>query len=46
VTGVFQGVLLFYLLAADLFIHFRLRWSPAQPVAGPKAAALAGSDAT
>ena len=26
VTGVFQGMLLFYLLAADLFIHFRLRW--------------------
>lgn len=45
VTGVFQGVLLFYLLAADLFIHFRLRWSPAQPAAAPKAAALAGSDA-
>ena len=30
VTGVFQGVLLFYLLAADLFINFRLR-----PVAVP-----------
>jgi simple sugar transport system permease protein len=26
VTGVFQGMLLFYLLAADLFIRFRLRW--------------------
>ena len=26
VTGVFQGILLFYLLAADLFINFRLRW--------------------
>ena len=25
ITGVFQGVLLFYLLAADLFINFRLR---------------------
>lgn len=25
VTGVFQGVLLFYLLAADLFINFRVR---------------------
>ena len=25
VTGVFQGVLLFYLLAADLFINFRIR---------------------
>jgi len=28
VTGVFQGMLLFYLLAADLFIRFRLRWTP------------------
>ena len=27
VTGLFQGMLLFYLLAADLFIHFRLRWT-------------------
>lgn len=26
VTGVFQGILLFYLLAADLFINFRVRW--------------------
>ena len=25
VTGVFQGILLFYLLAADLFINFRIR---------------------
>lgn len=25
VTGVFQGVLLFYLLAADLFVNFRIR---------------------
>ncbi len=38
VTGVFQGVLLFYLLAADLFINFRIRTvrsgagaSPASP---------------
>src|SRR3954451_6555909 len=28
VTGLFQGVLLFYLLAADLFINFRLRRGP------------------
>lgn len=27
ITGVFQGVLLFYLLAADLFINFRLKVS-------------------
>ena len=26
VTGLFQGLLLFYLLAADLFVNFRLRW--------------------
>ncbi|MFP5391057.1 MAG: ABC transporter permease [Gammaproteobacteria bacterium] len=26
ITGLFQGLLLFYLLAADLFIHYRLRW--------------------
>ncbi|RFA28416.1 sugar ABC transporter permease [Alkalilimnicola ehrlichii] len=25
ITGLFQGLLLFYLLAADLFIHFRLK---------------------
>ncbi|HEV7631658.1 MAG TPA: ABC transporter permease [Steroidobacteraceae bacterium] len=28
VTGLFQGTLLFYLLAADLFVGFRLRWQP------------------
>jgi general nucleoside transport system permease protein len=28
VTGLFQGLLLFYLLAADLFVGFRLRRSP------------------
>jgi simple sugar transport system permease protein len=26
ITGLFQGLLLFYLLAADLFITFRLRY--------------------
>jgi simple sugar transport system permease protein len=31
VTGLFQGLLLFYLLAADLFVGFRLRRTP-----GPK----------
>ena len=25
VTGVFQGMLLFYLLAADVFVKFRIR---------------------
>ncbi|WP_366943419.1 ABC transporter permease [Nevskia sp.] len=33
ITGLFQGSLLFYLLAADLFIDFRLR-RIARPVAG------------
>ena len=33
VTGVFQGILLFYLLAADLFINFRLRWKRPRAVA-------------
>jgi len=28
VTGLFQGTLLFYLLAADLFVGFRLRFKP------------------
>jgi simple sugar transport system permease protein len=30
-TGVFQGLLLFSLLACDTLIHFRLRWAPARP---------------
>jgi simple sugar transport system permease protein len=29
-TGVFQGLLLFTLLACDTLIHYRLRWKPAQ----------------
>jgi len=29
VTGLFQGLLLFYLLAADLFVDFRVRRAPA-----------------
>ncbi|MDZ7839353.1 MAG: ABC transporter permease [Gammaproteobacteria bacterium] len=37
VTGVFQGILLFYLLAADLFINFRVRRNT--PVPGPAAEA-------
>jgi simple sugar transport system permease protein len=28
VTGIFQGLLLFYLLGADVFTRYRLRWSP------------------
>ncbi|MGI9301963.1 MAG: ABC transporter permease [Gammaproteobacteria bacterium] len=35
ITGVFQGVLLFYLLAADLFINFRVRGTKAATPALP-----------
>ncbi len=31
-TGVFQGLLLFSLLACDTLIHYRVRWSPARAV--------------
>jgi ABC-type uncharacterized transport system permease subunit len=31
-TGVFQGVLLFSLLASDTLINYRVRWHAAQPV--------------
>jgi simple sugar transport system permease protein len=44
VTGLFQGTLLFYLLAADLFVVFRLRLArPPVPAAEPRAAAEAVS---
>jgi simple sugar transport system permease protein len=40
-TGVFQGMLLFALLACDTLIHYRLRWKAApSPKAAPQAAAL------
>lgn len=39
-TGVFQGLLLFTLLACDTLIHYRVRWKAAHPHA-PKAAAVA-----
>jgi simple sugar transport system permease protein len=42
VTGVFQGMLLFYLLGADLFIRFRLRWVP-KPRAEPRPVAVTES---
>lgn len=35
ITGVFQGVLLFYLLAADLFINFRLKIPARRALAAP-----------
>jgi simple sugar transport system permease protein len=33
VTGLFQGTLLFFLLAADVFIHYRLRYIPTPSIA-------------
>jgi simple sugar transport system permease protein len=36
-TGVFQGLLLFSLLACDTLVNYRLRWMA--PVRGPSAAA-------
>jgi general nucleoside transport system permease protein len=36
-TGVFQGLLLFTLLACDTLIHYRIRWQAARPA--PKAIA-------
>ena len=38
VTGIFQGVLLFFLLAADLFINFRVRVMPRPRLAVEEAA--------
>ena len=35
ISNVFQGMLLFFLLAADLFINYRLRWS--RPLFGRRA---------
>lgn len=31
ITGLFQGLLLFYLLACDAFIHYRVRWRRPAP---------------
>ena len=39
ITGVFQGLLLFTLLACDTLVHYRLRWQ--RRVAAPAAAAAA-----
>jgi simple sugar transport system permease protein len=38
ITGLFQGLLLFYLLAADLFITFRLKRTGVAERPVPKAA--------
>ena len=42
-TGVFQGLLLFTLLACDTLIHYRIRWQAARPA--PKAAPVMASTA-
>jgi simple sugar transport system permease protein len=42
-TGVFQGLLLFSLLACDTLIHYRVRWSPALPAPARPAAAGAAA---
>lgn len=34
-TGVFQGMLLFYLLASDFLVRYRLRWASSQPATKP-----------
>ncbi len=39
-TGVFQGLLLFLLLASDTLIHYRLRWKAGAPAALKPAALL------
>jgi ABC-type uncharacterized transport system permease subunit len=48
ITGLFQGLLLFYLLAADLFIHYRFKprqrmVPPGATPAGPAAATVAAT---
>lgn len=46
-TGVFQGLLLFTLLACDTLIHYRVRWKSApHAVANPPAAAVLGATAS
>jgi general nucleoside transport system permease protein len=42
-TGVFQGLLLFTLLACDTLIHYRIRWQAARPA--PKAVSVTASTA-
>ncbi len=44
-TGVFQGLLLFSLLACDTLIHYRLRWTAKAAASTPAPAAATGSGA-
>jgi general nucleoside transport system permease protein len=43
VTGTIQGMLLFFLLAADVLINYRLRWLPARSATVPGTAGTAGA---
>ena len=50
ITGLFQGLLLFFLLGSDVFINYRLRLvrpplAPARPVGAAKAAKSAEATA-
>ncbi|HTV73099.1 MAG TPA: ABC transporter permease [Candidatus Acidoferrales bacterium] len=40
ITGVFEGVLLFYLLGCDVFINYRLRWRPRTPAQAARTAVV------
>jgi simple sugar transport system permease protein len=44
VTGLFQGTLLFYLLAADLFVGYRLRRVRREPAFAPAAVPVPGTE--
>ena len=36
VTGLFQGILLFFLLASDVFLYYRIRYVPFRPISRPR----------
>ncbi len=44
-TGVFQGLLLFALLACDTLIYYRIRWAAARPAAANKIAPATAGEA-
>ncbi|MEM6973165.1 MAG: ABC transporter permease [Pseudomonadota bacterium] len=44
VTALFQGLLLFFLLAADTLTRYRIRWTPSPAVATPNAGTAATED--
>jgi simple sugar transport system permease protein len=44
-TGVFQGLLLFALLACDTLIHYRIKWRPAVRMTTPAAVSVSGAAA-